>query len=89
MAPNPRLLIIEDDWLVAFGMRDMLRSADIDVVGVAIRDLLGHTTIDMTMRYAHLAPSRLHEVVAMLPPVGRQGWATGGQSPACRPSDEA
>ena len=31
-----------------------------------IRDLLGHSSIKMTERYAHLAPNRLHEAVGKL-----------------------
>ena len=31
-----------------------------------VRDLLGHASIEMTERYAHLAPDRLRRVVAML-----------------------
>ena len=33
---------------------------------IKVRDLLGHATIRMTERYAHLAPYRLHEAVAVL-----------------------
>lgn len=33
---------------------------------VAIKDLLGHSSINMTMRYAHLAPSFLHSSVEVL-----------------------
>ncbi len=33
----PRLLIIEDDWMVANGLRDMLRTAGFQVVGIASR----------------------------------------------------
>ena len=32
----------------------------------AIKELLGHTTIAMTMRYAHLSPSTLRDAVAVL-----------------------
>ena len=31
-----------------------------------VRDLLGHASIEMTERYAHLAPDRLRGAVAML-----------------------
>lgn len=34
---QPRILIIEDDWLVANGLREMLRDAGFQVVGVAGR----------------------------------------------------
>ena len=33
---------------------------------IKVRDLLGHASIRMTERYAHLAPYRLHEAVAVL-----------------------
>jgi len=33
---------------------------------IKVRDLLGHTSIRMTERYAHLAPFRLHEAVGAL-----------------------
>ena len=32
----------------------------------AVRDLLGHTTVKMTERYAHLAPENVRSAVAML-----------------------
>ena len=32
----------------------------------AVQDLLGHKTLTMTLRYAHLAPERLREDVAAL-----------------------
>lgn len=33
---------------------------------VKVRDLLGHTSIKMTERYAHLMPDRLHDAVEVL-----------------------
>ncbi len=46
----------------------------------AIKDLLGHSTLTMTLRYAHLAPETLRDTIELLdsqqtPKV----WATGGQ----------
>ena len=31
-----------------------------------VQELLGHATIDMTMRYAHLSPNVKHDVVVLL-----------------------
>lgn len=38
----------------------------------AVQELLGHSTIQMTMRYAHLAPSAKQEAVAVLDATARQ-----------------
>lgn len=54
----------------------------------AIKDLLGHQTITMTLRYAHLMPSSLANVVALLEPtpVGHgNGRATGPSKPLTHP----
>lgn len=32
----------------------------------AVQELLGHATIEMTMRYAHLAPGATHDYVRLL-----------------------
>ncbi|MDR3323749.1 MAG: site-specific integrase [Zoogloeaceae bacterium] len=44
----------------------------------AVRDLLGHSTITMTERYAHLAPENVRAAVAVLPSVSRSGHAGTG-----------
>jgi len=42
-------------WLVSEGV-DLIK----------VRDLLGHSSVTMTERYAHLMPNRLHDAVAVL-----------------------
>jgi len=48
-----------------------------------IQELLGHANIQITMRYAHLAPSSLRNAISLLEPnqsVRKNDfWATGGQ----------
>ncbi len=49
----------------------------------AVQELLGHATINMTLRYAHLAPERLHETIKLLEPVAAERpkqniWAPNG-----------
>jgi len=31
-----------------------------------VKELMGHQTIGVTLRYAHLAPSKLHDAIARL-----------------------
>lgn len=38
-----------------------------------VRDLLGHASITMTERYAHLAPENVRAAVAVLDSVSRSG----------------
>lgn len=46
---------------------------------VAIKDLLGHSTIDMTMRYAHLSQSALHAAIGLLPSCPSEAVSTWRQ----------
>lgn len=42
-----------------------------------VRDLLGYATIRMTEKYAHLAPERVREAVAVLEDRSRFGHGPG------------
>jgi len=45
-----------------FASRLAMKGVDLN----SIRELLGHSTIAMTLRYSHLMPGKLAEVVAKL-----------------------
>ena len=51
----------------------------------AVQELLGHATIEMTMRYAHLSPDVPRHAVQLLDGLGSTGreqpmrWATTGR----------
>jgi len=47
---------------------------------MAIKDLLGHSDINMTMRYSHMSPSVLHSAVAVLGKPERTSWSHGNPS---------
>lgn len=51
----------------------------------AIKDLLGHSTVNMTMRYAHLSPNVLRGAIDLLDP---EKWAPDGHSQSAPPSHE-
>jgi site-specific recombinase XerD len=48
----------------------------------AIRDLMGHSSLAVTNRYAHLAPSHLRAAVASLPGGVRMGKKTSTRGSA-------
>lgn len=52
----------------------------------AVQELMGHSTIQMTMRYAHLAPQVTRDAVNLL---DRPARATGDKSAYLRGSDVA
>ncbi len=56
-------------WLVSSGQRLP-----------AVRDLLGHSTITMTERYAHLAPENVRQALNVLDSVSRSGHAEEGSA---------
>ena len=45
---------------------------------IAVKDLLGHSDINMTMRYSHMSPSVLRSAVAVLGQPGRGYWQPYG-----------
>lgn len=46
----------------------------------AVRDLLGHSTVKMTERYAHLAPENVRAAVVVLDSVSRSGHAESNKA---------
>lgn len=56
-----------DDWHVlrhTFASQLVSRGASLK----AVQDLLGHSTINMTQRYAHLTPEALRDTISLLEP---------------------
>ncbi|WP_369112105.1 site-specific integrase [Methyloterricola oryzae] len=45
---------------------------------IQVRDLLRHSTVEMTERYAHLSPDNVRTAVAALNGLSRSGHATFG-----------
>lgn len=45
-----------------------------------VRDLLGHSTVQMTERYAHLAPENVRAAVSVLDGVAQNGHASSNKA---------
>lgn len=48
----------------------------------SVQDLMGHSTINMTMRYTHVVPEVLRATVNLLDPGSKPLWAVSGQQGA-------
>lgn len=47
---------------------------------LTLQKILGHSTVLMTMRYAHLAPDHLQEAVALNPMETVRKWKESGKA---------
>ena len=45
---------------------------------VSVKEIMGHSTIATTMRYAHLAPKNLQDAISVLENIVRAKWGKWG-----------